>query len=306
MTVEQALADYANLMTDLRENQGASGSAFITFGGSYGGLLSAYMRMMYPQLVQGSLAASAPVYWISGMKDSHGFWEKVTKDFNEFDNCEANIRAGFGALEQMAKDGKYDELQGLMHTCNEIKESDFAHMLGWARNAMVLQAMLDYPYPTDFMAPLPGYPIKEACSRCANAESDGACIREAAGLLYNGTDPTQYKTCFDIYDEYVYCSDPTGCGNGNDALSWDYQACTQQTLPGGTNGQTDMFPVLKFDPSDRAAYCQKTWGVTPDRDWLRIKLGILKCFFSNRLQFSNKFFTTQFFHEKQSRIKVLD
>ena len=32
-----------------------------------------------------------------------------------------------------------------------------------------------------------------------------------------------------------------------------------------------MFPVIKFDPEDRAAYCQKTWGVTPDRDWLRIK-----------------------------------
>ena len=85
----------------------------------------------------------------------------MTKDFNEFDQCEANIRSGFAALEEMAKNGQYDELQGLMHTCHEIKESDFAHMLGWARNAMVLQAMLDYPYPTDFMAPLPGYPIKE-------------------------------------------------------------------------------------------------------------------------------------------------
>ena len=52
--------------------------------------------------------------------------------------------------------------------------------------------------------------------------------REAAGLLYNGTDPTQYKECFDIFDEYVYCSDPTGCGLGNDALAWDYQVYFQK------------------------------------------------------------------------------
>lgn len=271
LTVEQALADFATLIIDLRKNGGADGSPVIVFGGSYGGLLSAYMRMTYPQLVQGALAASAPVYWISGMKDSHGFWEKVTQDFNEFDNCEDNIRHGFSFLQDMAKDGKWTEITETMRTCQAIDENNFQHLLGWARNAMVLQAMLDYPYPTDFMAPLPGFPIHEACNRCGNAVDGGSCIREAAGLLYNGTDPSKYKDCFDIFDEYVYCSDPTGCGNGNDALSWDYQACTQQTLPGGTNGVTDMFPVLKFDPEDRAAYCDKTWGVVPDRDWLRIK-----------------------------------
>ena len=64
-----------------------------------------------------------------------------------------------------------------------------------------LQAMLDYPYPTDFMAPLPGNPIKEACARADAAATMADGIREAAGLLYNGTDPTQYKQCFDIYDE---------------------------------------------------------------------------------------------------------
>ena len=149
--------------------------------------------MTYPQLVQGALAASAPVYWISGMKDSHGFWVKVTEDFAAYPNCEDNIRQGFDELEQMAHNGQYSDITEFMRTCQTIDKDNFAHMLGWARNAMVLQSMLDYPYPTDFMAPLPGYPIQEACKRCGDASDGVSCIREAAGLLYNGTDPNQYK-----------------------------------------------------------------------------------------------------------------
>ena len=77
--------------------------------------------------------------------------------------------------------------------------------------------MLDYPYPTDFMAPLPGYPIKEACARAGHAETHADGIREAAGLLYNGTDPDHYKECFDIYDEYVahFIRDMTSHSLGN-------------------------------------------------------------------------------------------
>ena len=71
-------------------------------------------------------------------------------------------------------------------------------------------------------------------------------------------------------EEYVYCADPTGCGTGPQASAWDYQCCTQQVLPGGTDGKTDMFPVIKFDIDDRADYCNKTYGVIPDRDWLRL------------------------------------
>lgn len=269
LTVENALADFANVILALKETHKGP---IICFGGSYGGLLSQYIRMTYPNLVNGALAASAPMFWISGMKDSHDFWVKVTSDFNQFPNCENNVRAGFKALRTMADNKQFAEISKIMRVCKPIQgEDDFMHMLGWARNAMVLQAMLDYPYPTDFMAPLPGNPIKEACARADAAATMADGIREAAGLLYNGTDPTQYKQCFDIYDEYVYCADPTGCGNGPEALAWDYQCCTQQVLPGGTDGVTDMFPVIKFDPEDRDAYCQKTWGVTPDRNWLRIK-----------------------------------
>jgi len=75
------------------------------------------------------------------------------------------------------------------------------HLMGWARSAIVIEAMLDYPYPTDFMAQLPGYPIEAACKLVADADTPADGIREAAGLLFNGTDPDKYKECFDIYNE---------------------------------------------------------------------------------------------------------
>jgi lysosomal Pro-X carboxypeptidase len=49
------------LMSCITNQQDAPNAPVITFGGSYGGMLAYWMRYKYPSVVNGALAASAPV-----------------------------------------------------------------------------------------------------------------------------------------------------------------------------------------------------------------------------------------------------
>ena len=103
LSVEQALADYAVLIGSLRQDYSGI-TKVITFGGrysitlprvsyqeskttysvwpiccSYGGMLSAWMRFKYPNVVDGALAASAPIYYVDDLVPKTAFYEKVTE-----------------------------------------------------------------------------------------------------------------------------------------------------------------------------------------------------------------------------------
>ena len=50
---QQAIADYVDLISYLKSKPNMKNSPVIVFGGSYAGMLSAWMRIKYPHIVQG-------------------------------------------------------------------------------------------------------------------------------------------------------------------------------------------------------------------------------------------------------------
>jgi lysosomal Pro-X carboxypeptidase len=57
------MMDYVELIKEVKTKYGAEDKAVIVFGGSYGGMLASWIRMKYPHVFQGALAASAPILY---------------------------------------------------------------------------------------------------------------------------------------------------------------------------------------------------------------------------------------------------
>ncbi|KAJ6812678.1 lysosomal Pro-X carboxypeptidase-like isoform X2 [Iris pallida] len=63
LSSSQALADYAELIIDLKKNLSADNSPLIVAGGSYAGMLASWFRLKYPHIAIGAFASSAPILY---------------------------------------------------------------------------------------------------------------------------------------------------------------------------------------------------------------------------------------------------
>ena len=285
LTSQQALADYATLLSSIRVSMNATKCTTIAFGGSYGGMLSAYMRIKYPNLIDGSIAASAPIYLVSGDTPRTFFFEDVSADFRDA-GCEGKVKEGFKNLVDLSLSTVgLQKISDTFKLCRRLaSQHDFTHFLSWLRNAFTVMAMLDYPYPTDFMAKLPAWPVKQGCKAVLNASSPVCGLADLAAIVYV---PKSEGDCHDIWADYVDCADPTGCFTGPASFAWDYQACTEFIMPSGSNNETDMFPVLPFTSQQRDEYCNKTWQVTPNTEWTKLSYWGKDLKYTSNIVFSN-------------------
>ncbi|KAG5241063.1 hypothetical protein OIU78_029093 [Salix suchowensis] len=261
LTAEQALADFAVLITDLKRNLSAQACPVVLFGGSYGGMLAAWMRLKYPHVAIGALASSAPILQFEDIVPPETFYNLVSNDFKrESTSCFNTIKESWDALlsEGLKKNGLV-QLTKTFHLCRELKSTE--DLADWLDSAYSYLAMVDYPYPSAFMMPLPGYPIREVCKRidgCPNGTTILERIFEGISVYYNYTGELH---CFELDD------DPHGLDG------WNWQACTEMVMPMSSSHDQSMYPTYDFNYSSFQEGCWEEFGVIPRPRWITTEFG---------------------------------
>lgn len=289
LTMEQALADYAELVYVLKKEWKSEASAVIGFGGSYGGQLAAWMRMKYPAALDGAIAASAPILAFHGIQGPLGgfgngeaYWQVVTRDATAEGGgaaagCAANVRRSWGRIFAVGAtpEGR-GRLTRLFRLCGDeplqteadVMNLALMHLFAW--NTM---AVGNFPYPSNYLLYqnthdptilLPAFPVRVACDHINGtlaADDDlFEAMRDAAGVYYNVTG----VKCFDLP------ADPNFDG------IWDYQWCTEmqcQETYFTRDGVNDMFWPFQENMTAIREHCKAKYGVDVREDWIAQEFG---------------------------------
>lgn len=183
LTVEQAMADFVELLQTVRKTYNIADShPIIAFGGSYGGMLAAWSRMKFPHIYAGAIASSAPILLFEDIdRISNSFFKIVTETYRRYDEkCPTDIRKGFRTLEALRNstassnnDAIFKEISSIFNLCSPIENSQQIKMLEeYIEDALVGLAQYNYPYETNFLNPTPGYPVKVACENIAKYRNE--------------------------------------------------------------------------------------------------------------------------------------
>ena len=277
LNVEQVMADYVEFIRWYRTERATEDTPVILFGGSYGGMLAAWLRMKFPETFQGALASSAPIIYFKGATPVDGFFKIVNYAFSKgHPECSKNIKKVHELLLDIKNyPEKIKALQKTFNTCQATKTAaDVDKLIGFIDNAYIYMAMTNYPYPTEFLAPMPGWPVDESCKPfnfTAEPRRVERLLKEdplydVESKLLNAT-VYSIKTYFN-YTGSVKCYDLNGQGTPNlDAEGWDILACNEMCMPMGTNGTDDMFLPMPWDEEENTKRCKSVHNITPQYDF---------------------------------------
>ncbi|KAJ8947462.1 hypothetical protein NQ318_009763 [Aromia moschata] len=288
LTTAQALADFVYVIEELKRTYlstviSSDTYPFIAFGGSYGGMLAAWLRMKYPNSVIGAVASSAPVWLFEGLTPCESFYEIASNVFGHYggEHCNKTIQSSWETIRNITRtdEGKA-YISSQWKLCDPIKTSENVDkLIDWLGSIYVNLAMINYPYPTNFFMDLPAYPVKVFCDKLSSFKfADGKGLLDALGAAIQ------------IYTNYTgknECNNVNVTSQDMGEYAWDYQACTELIMP-MCSTEKDMFESTAWSFQKYSDDCFKRFGVHAARpDWSVLEYGGKNLRYFSNIVFSN-------------------
>ena len=298
LTIEQALADMSHFLSSKRSFLGCSNETgacpVVLFGGSYGGMLAAWFMLKYPQHAVGALAASAPVDLYPGEDKATKFFDAGMFVYGKFGSagCEAWIRAALKRVAALgAREGGRALLTRELNTCAPLKDQlGGDKTLLYVNGALSTMAMVDYPFATSFVTPMPASPVNFGCNatRALTPDStDLELVRGLKSMVDIFTNFTGQIACHNVSAEML--ATPTrrrapipgpalaslgGASLGDISRPWNYQACTELILEPLTSNGDGFFVENDAQITEVEAACREQFaGVVSRPNWLAESFG---------------------------------
>ncbi|XP_076177108.1 lysosomal Pro-X carboxypeptidase [Ptiloglossa arizonensis] len=281
LTSEQALADFIDLIQYLRSNPKNAHSPVIVFGGSYGGMLSSWIRMKYPHIVQGAIASSAPILHFTGIVECEAAARIIQLDFKKADpSCPKLIRKSWNAITNiLSNDAGKMWLSDNWKLCQPLKNaSDIKQLKSYLQDIYFNLAMVNYPNKANFLAPLPAYPVNAVCKHLTNESLTG---KELVTAIHNAIN------VFTNYTGEVKCLDFNDAQPELDARGWPYQACTEMVMPFCSDGVNDMFEPNPWNFDEYSKNCIQKYSVKPQPNLICKQYGCTDLSTATNIVFSN-------------------
>jgi lysosomal Pro-X carboxypeptidase len=227
-------------------------------------VLAAWFRIKYPHIAIGAVAASAPILQFEDIVPTDTFYRIVSSDFKrESTSCFNYIRESWDAIDNIAaQNGGLHNLSTKFHMCRDLQGA--WELEDWLSSAYSYLAMVDYPFASDFLMPLPAYPIREVC-QAIDGLPDGSHVLSrifaGASVYYN-------------YTGNVDCFQPDDSGNIDLGTSgWNWQACTEMVMPMSSDPDNSMFQPFSWDLKSYDQFCMENYGVKPRPYWITSEYG---------------------------------
>lgn len=251
LSSRQALADFAKLLEEIKSMPKYNSSKIVVVGGSYSGNLAAWMKVLYPDLVDAAIASSAPVL---AKKDFYEYLEVVSADFEEYgpEGCWDRIAQMFSEYERYFKSDRgvqiIKEEENICDNCDMNKKEN--------QQLFFLEKASEFMYRAQY-----GNPdvIRKYCE--SNFTSNFRRLRNR-NLLWN-----ERSECYSYdFDDMI-----SGIKRIDWYVAWIYQTCTEFSY--FQTGSSDNQPFTRNIPIDLYyRMCTKLFG--PNFDENRVATGV--------------------------------